>query len=145
MKKARQMPLWEKLQRLEIHEHHFVSGPRSHKTWCWDFKHSHLGGNIPHQHPDTGPACYTIDKDEWLRATGGVKGGGRKQFTGKPSGEQMEWVELEECQKSFKIIVCDPPDPTGQGGADLAAARMMLAFRMRPIVCDQSGNPVEAA
>ena len=65
-------------------------------------------GGVPHQHPDTGPACYTIDKDEWVRDTG-LRGGGRKKFTKVPTGEQFPIVELEEWQKSFEIIYGPPP------------------------------------
>lgn len=123
---------------LEVHEHCFIHGPRA----CWAgtdrarVVHSHEGGDVPHQHPDTGPASYTIDKDEWYRATG-LTGGGRKKFTAKPSGDQFPLVALEKWQTEFEIIVCDPPAPPGfegEGGGHHAAARMVLACGLTPIV-----------
>jgi len=74
-----------KKQRLEVHEHCFTSGPRAN-GWDYKFSHSHASGSVPHKHPNTGPACYTIDKDECRKITG-RHGGGRKKFTEKPSGE----------------------------------------------------------
>lgn len=131
------------MKRLEVHEHSFVSGPRAgghYENSVWHtgkFTHSHEGGAQPHQHEDTGPATYTIDADDWFRATGGTRGGSRKRYTVKPSGEQMPIRELEEWQKSFTVVVCDPPaDFKGTGGGDLAAARMALTFRMQPHVID---------
>ncbi len=113
----------------EVHEHAIVSGARAGRGV--DIVHSHEGGEIPHGHPHTGPAHYTIDKDEWARATGGVQGGGRKEFTASPEGEQLPTVELEGHQKSFEIHYGDPPPGfEGTGGGHLAAARMVLAFRM---------------
>lgn len=113
----------------EVHEHSFVSGPRANRSER--LVHSHEQGEIPHQHPHTGPAVYTIDKDEWACATGGVVGGSRKRFTAEPEGEQLARVELEDWQKSFEIHHAEaPPDWKGTGGGHLTAARMMLAFRM---------------
>lgn len=101
---------------LEVHEHCFVSGQRARQTWNYKFSHSHEGGNVPHQHPDTGPAAYTIDKDEWARTTGLV-GGGRKRYTTRPTGEQLPRVELEESQRTFDVfIVGDPPEPREVNG-----------------------------
>lgn len=131
----------------EVHTHHFISGPRANGgcysptgTWMLSkFSHSHEGGDKPHQHPQTGPAAYTIDKDDWFRSTG-LRGGGRKKFTVKPSGEQMPIRELEDWQKSFEIIVCDPPkDYIGEGPGIGPAARMTLTFRMSAHVVDQRG------
>lgn len=129
--------------KLEVHEHVFVSGPRSNGLFIQKtqkttshFSHSHEGGDVPHQHPDTGPAAYTIDKDEWLRATG-LRGGGRKKFTAKPSGEQFPIVELEDWQKSFEIVVHEPgPSPIQdprlppEGPGIAPAVRMILGFGM---------------
>jgi hypothetical protein len=115
--------------KLEVHEHSIISGPRSRMSA--KIVHSHEGGDVPHQHPDTGPASYTIDKDDWFRASGGAIGGGRKRFTKEPEGEQLPHVELEEWQKSFEIHYGDPPPGfEGTGGGHLAAARMVLAFKM---------------
>lgn len=129
----------------EVHEHIFVSGPRSNGMFIQKtqkttshFSHSHPGGDQPHRHEHTGPASYTIDQDDWFRATG-TRGaaGSRKRYTAKPSGEQLPIRELEDWQKSFKVVVCDPPPGfVGTGGGDLAAARMALTFRMRPRVID---------
>ena len=68
---------------LEVHRHSFVSGSSG------TFSHSHDGGATPHHHPGTGPATYTIDKDEWGWVTG-LRGGGRKKYTRRQSGPQME-------------------------------------------------------
>jgi hypothetical protein len=116
--------------RFEVHEHCFIRGDRANKSWLYKFSHSHEGGDVPHQHPDTGPASYTIDKDEWFLATG-LRGGGRKKFSAKPSGEQFPIVELEDWQRSFEIIVGSPPkDHQGEGPGLAPAARMILAFGM---------------
>lgn len=115
---------------LEVHEHCIISGPRANRLNA-KIVHSHDCGGIPHQHPNTGPATFTIDKDDWHRATGGVAGGGRKRFTDSPEGEQLPRIELEDWQKSFEIHYGEPPrDFKGTGGGHLAAARMMLAFKM---------------
>lgn len=129
--------------RLEVHEHSYTSGQRANGgcyvggVWMTSrFAHSHEGGDQPHQHEHTGPASYTIDKDDWFRATG-ARGGSKKRYTTKPTGDQMPIRELEDWQKSFRVIVCDPPtDFKGTGAGDLAAARMMLTFRMRAHVID---------
>lgn len=124
--------------RLEVHEHVFITGPRSNgmfiratqKTTA-HFSHSHEGGDVPHKHPDTGPASYTIDKDEWLAATG-LRGGGRKKLTKAPTGEQFDRVELEDWQRSFDVIVGPPPPGfEGEGAGIAPAARMVLAFGMK--------------
>lgn len=96
---------------LEVHEHCFISGPRA--RWAFPdpsrkLVHSHDGGDVPHKHADTGPGAYTIDKDEWFRETG-LRGGGRKKFTKRPTGEQFPIAELEEWQKSFEIVYGPPP------------------------------------
>ncbi|QOZ25325.1 hypothetical protein [Bradyrhizobium sp. CCBAU 51753] len=115
-------------RQLEVHEHAIISVPRANHGQS--IRHSHEGGSEPHQHPDTGPASYTIDKDEWLKATG-LRGGGRKQFTKTPEGEQLPIVELEEWQKSFEVHVgALPPGFRGTGGGMAAATRMILAHRM---------------
>jgi hypothetical protein len=122
---------------LEVHEHSFVSGPRAHggcpsKGGKWlptKFSHSHEGGSAPHQHPQTGPASYTIDKDQWYRATG-FKGGGRKTFTRRPTGEQLPIVDLEDWQKSFEVIVGAPTPEFGTGPGLAPAARMILGHKM---------------
>jgi hypothetical protein len=131
--------------RLEVHEHRYVSG-RYANGGAYErggITHSHQDGAIPHEHPDTGPASYTIDKDQWFKATG-LKGGGRKKFTKKPEGPQLERVELEDCQKSFDIVF------VGDGGKSVAGsgtgpgislpARMILEFRMTPRI--DCGKPI---
>ena len=67
----------------ETHDHSFISGSRSGHV-----KHSH-DGPLYHEHPNTGPGAYTVDRDEWSEQTGGIKGGGKKHFTANPSGEQF--------------------------------------------------------
>lgn len=124
-----------KPKRLEVHEHSIISGPRSNCRA--KIVHSHEDGDIPHQHEHTGPATYTIDADDWREATGGAEGGSRKHFTNTPEGDQLPRVELEDWQKSFEIHYAE--DPTGgfkgvTGGGHLAAARMVLAFKMSAVV-----------
>jgi hypothetical protein len=74
---------------LEVHRHSYISGPLSRRSGT-DIVHSHEGGNGQHYHPATGPATYTIDKDEWWLQTGGLRGGGRKRFTTRPVGPQLD-------------------------------------------------------
>lgn len=73
---------------LEVHEHCIISGPRAYTAGLNKVRHSHADGDRAHSHADTGPASYTIDKDEWAAATG-LRGGGRKKFTKRASGEQL--------------------------------------------------------
>lgn len=114
--------------KFEVHSHSFISGPRSSRGQ--GIVHSHAGGELPHKHPETGPASYTIDKRDWLRMTG-LEGGGEKEFTPKPDGEQLPIVELEEWQKSFEIHHGEPPVGfEGSGGGFYTAARMVLGSRM---------------
>lgn len=114
----------------EVHEHCYVSGPRANGAY-YKFSHSHEGGDQPHQHPNTGPASYTIDKDEWFRATG-LRGGGLKKFTTRPTGEQLPWQELEAWQKTFEVVIHGDPTPElGEGPGIAPAVRMVKQFRMR--------------
>jgi hypothetical protein len=105
--------------KLEVHAHAVISGPRSkagyrfdpatrETTWHGrtDIEHSHADGNAGHSHPDTGPASFTIDKDDWYRATG-FRGGGRKRFTKKPTGEQLTYVARTLEQQTFTVVFCD--------------------------------------
>lgn len=115
---------------LEVHEHWFISGPRT-RFGGERLVHSHAGGSVPHQHPATGPASYTIDKDEWLLKTG-LRGGGRKKFTARPKGEQLPRVELEKWQTEFEIIVGPPtPEKMGSGPGVALPMRMILGHGMR--------------
>lgn len=130
--------------KFEVHEHCFISGPRANR-WDYKFEHSHPNGDVPHTHEHTGPSSYTIDKDEWLRMTG-LSGGGRKKFTAKPLGLQLVAIPRAAEDSAFEIIVCDPPAPPdfeGEGGGHHAAARMVLAFGLTPIV--RRASPEEAA
>jgi hypothetical protein len=143
-----------KPRRLEVHAHTFVSGPRANGMFIQatqkttsEFNHSHEGGEIPHDHPDTGPSCYTIDKDQWAAMTGGLLGGGRKKFTPEPTGEQMPMRARTPEENTFEIHYCDPPadwNPKFSGGGFYAAARMVQAFRMRPVVIDHRGPGAKA-
>lgn len=123
---------------LEVHTHSFVSGLRANGgcysprgVWLLStFSHSHADGDRAHQHPNTGPASYTIDKDEWARATG-LRGGGRKTFTAKPTGEQLPRVELKAWQTSFEVIVVVPRQSENGAGPGIApAVRMIQQFGM---------------
>lgn len=98
--KIREMP------RLEVHTHSYVSGPNANKSWLSKVEHSHEGADIPHTHPDTGPGAYTIDKDEWAARTG-LKGGGRKKFTAKPTGPQLDYIERPAHENTFRVIFMD--------------------------------------
>ncbi|HJQ55975.1 MAG TPA: hypothetical protein VJ890_03660 [Vineibacter sp.] len=127
----------------EVHEHVFIDGPRSRYAGRPESMvvHSHPGGNVPHAHPQTGPACYTIDKDEWSRVTG-LKGGGRKRFTKTVTGEQLPLAALESWQTQFDVVVCDPL-PARHFGQDAATgpgealpARMAMGFGMKFRVID---------
>lgn len=95
----------------EVHEHVFIGGPRangvfdaSRQKTTSHFEHSHADGAAAHSHPDAGPACFTIDKDEWFMATG-LKGGGRKKFTKKPSGDQLDYIEPTQSELTFRVVV----------------------------------------
>lgn len=136
---------------LEVHEHCIISGPRSRWSGA-KIVHSHEGGDARHQHPDCGPASFVIDKDEWF-ATTGLRGGGRKKFTARPTGEQLPIAELADWQKSFEIIVCASPanlrgpDNEFNGGAGPGispAMRMILACDME-CTAVRDGNDSQAA
>lgn len=114
--------------RLEVHEHSYISGPNAHISGR-GLVHSHAGGDKPHDHEHTGPSTYTIDKDEWFRATG-LKGGGRKKFTSKPSGEQLPMRTV--LAPTFDVIIHDSAVPAGASGPGLAPiARLEQAFGAR--------------
>lgn len=115
---------------LEVHEHSYVRGPNANRTDRYKFSHSHEGGDKRHQHPDTGPAAYTIDKDEW-RAKTGLIGGGRKSFTVNSTGVQLPIVELEDWQQSFDIVIVPPSvEPAGSGPGVALPLRLALGHGM---------------
>lgn len=118
----------------EVHEHCIISGPRANRGIT--IRHSHEGGSQPHRHPDTGPSSYTIDADDWCRATG-LKGGGRKEFSRLPEGEQLPSIPPTYDDTHFEVIGFDPPSiPTGfagRGGGIDTLARMVLGSRMTPV------------
>jgi hypothetical protein len=128
----------------EVHTHRFVRGPRRDARYGRDgtwqdatFAHAHDDGSRAHGHPDTGPACFTIDRDAWFRTTG-LRGGGRKTFTTRPTGEQFPIEELEDWQKTFEVRIVGAPTPQFGTGPGLAhAARMALTFKIRPIITDE--------
>lgn len=130
--------------RLEVHEHHFITGPKAFRAAGSKFAHSHEGGDVPHVHDDaghrTGPAAYTIDRDEWRRATGLV-GGGRKKFTPKPTGLRLPLVRTEPSRIEV-IIVGDGGASVAKGstgGASAALARMQLTFGAEIVVTEERG------
>jgi hypothetical protein len=115
--------------RFEVHEHIYVSGPHARWSPARRLVHSHEGGDQPHQHANLGPATYTIDKDDWFRLTG-FRGGGKRNFTKSPSGEQLAIVGAD-WQKSFELHICKPPDHyIGEGPGLMPAARMVLGAKM---------------
>lgn len=123
---------------LEVHRHTFVSGPRADRMDA-TFSHSHEGGSRTHRHPETGPATYTIDQDEWFRETG-WRGGGRKAFTAQPTGRQLPWIEPTAQEKTFEVIVAGPPTPElGNGPGIALPMRLMLQFGLTPIVRGDRG------
>lgn len=112
---------------LEIHRHSYISGTNANWSPCREVVHSHEGGDRPHEHEHTGPGGYTIDKDEWFAATG-LRGGGRKKFTVRPTGPQLPVIPREPT--SFDIIYVGRCIETG--GPELAPAyRMILGHRAR--------------
>lgn len=82
----------------EMHEHHFVSGPRStagyrNGVWCeTKFSHSHPGGGVAHTHPNTGPSYF---------------GHGKPKVTKKPKGEQMEFIPRTDEENTFDLVITD--------------------------------------
>lgn len=120
-------------KKLEVHEHWIIAGPNANKSWLNKFEHSHEGGDVPHKHDDgiheTGPAARTIDKDEWFAATG-LRGGGRKKFTAKPTGPQMPLVRTEPCKIEVIIVGDGGASVAGDcsGAGDLPIVRMKKAF-----------------
>src|SRR6185503_7787908 len=84
---------------LEVHSHHFVSGPRGSahydRSGKWvetKLTHSHPGGSTPHEHPHTGPSFY---------------GYRQPKVTKRPTGEQFELVPLSEEDTTFELIITD--------------------------------------
>jgi hypothetical protein len=135
----------------EVHEHGFIRGR-------WDkVSHSHEGGDASHEHPDTGPACYTIDRAAWARATG-LSGGGRKRFTAKPSGERLPLIKTEPA--TFDVFILDSAQHASRVDGKLhaeaecdgkcgdpvgfAAERMKLAFGMTARVHDLRASRARA-
>lgn len=125
---------------LELHQHHFVSGPRAGGHYESDgewhtgkFMHSHPGGGIPHKHPNTGPSFY----------------GYRKPKTTKnPNGGQFQWVAIPEEDLSFELVITDsaiangdPKRPIGDTPIEQifmpAAERMVGGFRLKCVVRDE--------
>jgi hypothetical protein len=161
-------------RRLEVHEHCYVHGPNAGCVGRYKFEHSHAAGDTPHEHPDTGPSAFMIDKDEWYAATG-LHGGGRKQYTAAPRGPQMARVELAPHQRTFRVVFHDQgltaehqragltaadleaqraafqnPDrvtagpPGSPGTGDAAVARMALTFGMTPRYEYRDSRPAPA-
>jgi hypothetical protein len=121
----------------ELHEHWFISGPRSHagyRNGVWaDTKliHSHQGGSIPHTHPDTGPSFFGYRKPK---------------TTKKPKGEQLELIPRTEEENTFELIVTDSAMihatiPIGDTPIHAlgfpAAERMIVGSRLKCIVIDE--------
>ncbi|HEY1814848.1 MAG TPA: hypothetical protein VGG74_21020 [Kofleriaceae bacterium] len=112
---------------LEMHEHSYISGPNA--RWAGErskLRHSHEGGDRPHEHEHTGPSYYTIDKDDWYRRTG-LRGGGRKQFTVRATGLQLPVIETEPMQ--FDVIFVGAP-----GSVDGAYVPERLKLESKAVV-----------
>lgn len=125
-------------KRFEVHEHTFISGPRANGMFIRErqrttstFSHSHEGGDVPHTHADTGPAVYTIDADQWFRETG-MRGGSKKKFTAKPTGEQMLAIKRTDAENTFDVVVGKPYDgQTGHGPGLALPLRMIHTFGLK--------------
>lgn len=125
---------------LEMHEHVFVSGHRSHsgmgKDGKWHLtgehiRHSHHGGSSPHTHPETGPSFY---------------GYCTPKVTNKPEGEPLDLILRTEEENTFELIVTDSAlihgeTPIGQTPIAVlgfpAAERMLQGHRLICIVRDE--------
>lgn len=121
-------------RKLEVHEHWFITGPNANRGLR--LVHAHDGGGQPHEHADetqrTGPAAYTIDKDEWMRRTG-LSGGGRKKFVDAPTGTQLPLVAIEPPRIDINIVG-DGGRAAARGAAGPglnAVSRMQLVFKAR--------------
>ncbi|HEU4582485.1 MAG TPA: hypothetical protein VFS67_29710 [Polyangiaceae bacterium] len=122
--------------RLELHEHCYISGPnaRCAGTDRGRLIHSHEGGDRPHVHEDeihrTGPGSYTIDSMQWARATG-MRGGGKKRFTGEPTGPQLPLQEVEPPQIRVVIVGDGGASVAGEnaGAGEAPLLRMMLGMK----------------
>lgn len=130
----------EKPEILEMHEHFFVSGPRSSARYVkgvWTeakFSHSHPGGSVPHTHTQTGPSFYGYRKPKTTKS---------------PVGEQMEAIPRSEDELGFDVIVTDSAmvstvndglQPIGDTPIEAlgfpAASAMMLGHRLKCNVID---------
>lgn len=119
---------------LEVHSHCVIKGRRANIIGRNEIIHSHEGGGVSHEHPDCGPSSYTIDKDDWFRLTGGMQGGGRKEFSRQPTGEQLPLVKRTPEQNQFEVIICDPPENFGGEGAGMSpVARILLGCKMNVV------------
>jgi len=128
---------------LEIHQHFFTRGPRSHSGYGRDGKwheageviaHSHPGGSEPHTHPECGPSFY---------------GYGKQKMSAKPRGEQLALVPLPEDASSFTLVITDSAKFGGKkpiGETPLAqicmpaADRMVKRSRLRCIIRGERGG-----
>ena len=127
---------------LEVHEHLYISGPYANggaygpdgKWHTGKFSHSHEGGDQPHRHAETGPSGYQIDKAEWFRETG-LRGGGRKKFTAKPTGIQLPAIPLTLEERTFQVIIGKPtPEQFGTGPGEALPMRLILGLKMTPTI-----------
>lgn len=88
------------MPRFQVHAHTRLDARRSPAP---TITHAHAGGHDPHQHAHYGPAFYGHLRE-------------KDKFVAKPTGEQLPIVELEDWQKSFEVVVCDPMPSVGQPG-----------------------------
>jgi hypothetical protein len=108
---------------LAVHEHRFIRGPRSNRTGNWPahlsgtLRHSHEGGDAPHEHPDTGPASFTL---------------GKQKLTARPNGEQFTLVSREP--EFFDVFVLDSALVNGEDG-NLRQIRAGRRYLRRRLVC----------
>jgi len=137
-----------KSNRLELHEHCYISGPNSAHSGRNKLTHSHEGGDQPHEHADethrTGPGSYTIDGKQWAAETG-MRGGGKKCFTREPTGPQLPLVVIEPPQIRVVIVgdggasVAGKSQSTGPGDAPIV--RMILGMKARVVSVEQAPTP----
>lgn len=128
------------MKTLRVHDHAFVSGPRSRFSGPrGEIVHSHEGGDVAHTHPDTGP-CHLA--------------GTKPKFTARPNGEQLPYVKTDPASLVFDLYILDSARKMGDlsvGSAGNygdpflmpAAERMKSAFGMTARVHDLRTRKVQ--
>lgn len=109
-----------------VHRHYWIAGPNSVKPGRHDFEHSHDGGDVPHTHADTGPACFS----------------GKKR-TKRPNGPQADGYRATPREELlFDVVITKSAQlkavPDGIEVADslggMVGARLERGFGLIPVV-----------